>query len=90
MTGKNADPTAFSTNGGRWAAPGIEDGGFAILYTSLEENGAIAEVASYLALLTPVPRKSLRLHTLEVSISRALKVAEADFEALGGKLAACR
>ncbi len=82
-TGVNADPTAFSTNGGRWAAPEVEEGGFSILYTSLEAKGAIAEVASYLALLTPVPRKPLKLHSLDVSVDRALKIAEADFEALG-------
>jgi glycerophosphoryl diester phosphodiesterase len=82
-TGMNADPTAFSTNGGRWAAPEIEDGGFSILYTSLEGKGAVAEVASYLALLTPVPRKPLKLHTLGVSVDKALKVAVSDFEALG-------
>lgn len=82
-TGMNADPTAFSSTGGRWAAPEIEEGGFSILYTSLEAKGAIAEVASYLALLTPVPRKPLKLHTLDVSVEKALKVAVTDFEALG-------
>lgn len=82
-TGMNADPTAFSTTGGRWAAPEISEGGFSILYTSLMREGAIAEVASYLKLLTPVPRKPLKLHTLNVSVTKALKVAITDFETLG-------
>ena len=82
-TGMNADPTAPSTTGGRWAAPDISEGGFSILYTSLVREGAIAEVASYLKLLTPVPRKSLKLHTLGVSVEKALRVAVTDFEALG-------
>ena len=82
-TGMKADPTAFSASGGRWAAPEIEEGGFSILYTSLEAQGAIAEVASYLALLTPVPRKPLRLHRLDVSVEKALKIVVGDFDALG-------
>lgn len=82
-TGMNADPTAFSTTGGRWAAPEIDETGFSILYTSLVREGAIAEVASYLAMLTPVPRKSLKVHTLNVSVEKALKIAITDFKALG-------
>ena len=82
-TGANADPTAFSTTGGRWAAPEGFEGGFSILYTSLERNGAVAEVASYLSLLTPVPRKPLKVHELGVSVEKALKIVVADFPALG-------
>lgn len=33
-TGLKADPTAFSTNGGRWAPPDGTDGSCSILYTS--------------------------------------------------------
>ncbi len=53
------------------------------MYTSLEREGAIAEVASYLALLTPVPRKPLKVHTLDVSVEKALRIAVTNFHALG-------
>ncbi|WP_269584425.1 RES family NAD+ phosphorylase [Roseibium sp. Sym1] len=82
-TGLKSDPTAFSTNGGRWAPPDGNNGGCSILYTSLERNGALAEVASYLSLLTPVPQKSLALHTLEVAPQKTLRLAIGDFSKLG-------
>ncbi len=82
-TGTNADPTAFSTNGGRWAPADGADGGCSILYTSLQRNGAIAEVASYLSLLTPVPKKPLMLHTLEAAAQKTLRLAVGDFTKLG-------
>ena len=72
-TGQNADPTAFSSNGGRWAPPDGAEGGCSILYTSIERNGALAEVASYLSLLTPVPKKPLVVHTLDVAPEKALE-----------------
>lgn len=78
VTGAMADPTAPSTSGGRWAPPGIS-----VLYTSLLRDGAIAEVASYLVDLTPLPRKPLRVHRLEVSVERSLRLAWGTLEGLG-------
>ena len=83
VTGINADPTAFSYNGGRWAPPEAHEGGCSILYTSLAEQGAIAEVASYLSLLTPVPKKPLKVHTLSVSAKKVLKLGLGDFRKVG-------
>ena len=51
----NADPTAPSINGGRWAPPPSDEPGIFVLYTSFERDGAIAEMVSFLADLTPVP-----------------------------------
>ena len=68
----NADPTASSTSGGRWAPSSREDGWFPVLYTSLERDGAVAEVAAYLGLLDPVPRKPLMAHRLAVTTSTTL------------------
>ena len=82
-TGQNADPKAFSSNGGRWAPPDGAEGGCSILYTSTERNGALAEVASYLSLLTPVPTKPLVVHTLDVAPENALELAIGDFEGFG-------
>jgi hypothetical protein len=77
-TGLSVDPLAPSTNGGRWAPRGE----ISVLYTSLERNGAIAEVASYLALLRPRPRKRLAVHRLRVTASRTLRLIRADLARL--------
>ena len=83
VTGRSADPTAPSGNGGRWAFPSTADGGCSVLYTSVTENGAIAEVASYLALSSPRPSQPLHLHTLEVSARRVIRLSMDDLETLG-------
>lgn len=82
-TGVNADPTAFSTSGGRWAIPEESSGGFSILYTSFDRDGSIAEVASYLKLLTPIPLKPLKVSKLSISAERAIRVDESHFQSLG-------
>ena len=82
-TGLDADPTAFSSSGGRWAPPDGANGSCTILYTSVERDGALAEVASYLSLLTPVPKISLAVHKLEVAPHNTLKLAIGDFENFG-------
>lgn len=83
VTSKLADPIAFSQSGGRWAMDTDKEGGCPILYTSTMREGAIAEVASYFGLLTPVPQKSLKLNTLQVSLDKTLRLAVADFQSLG-------
>jgi hypothetical protein len=85
VTGQNSDPTAPTGNGGRWALPTASDGGCSVLYTCLDPEGAIAEVVSYLKVLTPMPKKPLHRHTLEISTHRTLKFAMADLEKLGVK-----
>jgi hypothetical protein len=82
VTAAGFDPTAFSTNGGRWAP--VSAGAYAVpvLYTSLEEEGAIAEVASYLALLSPPPAKPLMVHRLAITAKRVLTIGRDDFGAL--------
>ena len=47
-TGASADPLAFSVNGGRWAPPARDGADVPVLYTSMERDGALAEVVSYL------------------------------------------
>ena len=42
VTGVNADPLAFSSNGGRWAPPARDGVDVPVLYTSMERNGALA------------------------------------------------
>jgi RES domain-containing protein len=83
VTGASADPLASSVNGGRWA-PRANDSDVPILYTSLERDGALAEVVSYLAMLTPLPTsKPLKVSRLGVSTSQTLRLARVTLEQLG-------
>ena len=50
-----------------------------MLYTSIDPNRAIAEVASYLMMLTPVPSKPLLRGTLRVTTSKNFRIAKVDF-----------
>ena len=80
----DADPTAASISGGRWAPPGSGDVGVSVLYTSLESDGAMAEVASFLADFTPMPGpRPVRVTRLAVGAARTLCLARASLEALG-------
>ncbi len=55
-----------------------------VLYTSLERDGALAEVVSYLVLLTPMPKsRPLKVSCLGVSTAKALRLARVGLEALG-------
>jgi hypothetical protein len=77
-TSVTADPLAPSISGGRWA-PAAEYGiGISVLYTSLERNGALAEIVSYLVLLTPPPSKPLKVARMAVSTRRTLRLARAN------------
>jgi hypothetical protein len=57
--------------------------GVAVLYTSLEREGALAEISYRLGLLTPVPTKPIALHTLRVRARKAIRITRNEFAALG-------
>ncbi len=79
-----ADPTAPSISGGRWAPPPQRDPGVHVLYTSLERDGAIAEVASFLAQLTPIPgRRPIKVTRLAVTAARTMRLARTHLSELG-------
>lgn len=82
VTRLNADPTAFSTAGGRWAPPANVQP-VPTLYTSLEREGAIAEVVSYLAELSPRPTKPIMVHRLRVTASAVVRMPMAFLHQLG-------
>lgn len=77
-TRMNLDPTAYSTWGGRWAPK--DD--IPVLYTSLDTDGAIAEISHHWMMLTPRPTKPVMLHALDVSATQSLKLIRADLKAL--------
>ena len=83
-TGASADPLAFSVNGGRWGPPARDGSDLPVLYTSLARDGALAEVVSYLTLLTPLPlSRPLKVSRLGVSTSNTLRLARGSLKELG-------
>ena len=82
-----AEPTASSINGGRWAPPAQNGADVPVLYTSMERDGALAEVVSYLVELTPIPKRPLKLARIGVSTSQTLCLVRVDLEALGVDMA---
>ena len=73
------DPLAPSSRGGRWMVPDHVP----VLYTSMERDGAIAEVAFHLSQLTPRPSKPIEVHEIEASARKTLRLVEADLFLLG-------
>lgn len=70
------DPLQGSRSSSRWC-----NGDFDVLYTSLDRDGALAEIQSLLSLQPVFPSKlSFRVHKLTVSANATLRVA--DLEAL--------
>ena len=65
VTGESRDPTIFRAGGNRW-----DDGSFEVLYTSLDREGALAEIWFHLSRGQPVVPSKLRyvLHELEVRV----------------------
>ena len=83
VTHAKADATASSVNGGRWAPPPQDGVEVSVLYTSFERDGALSEVVSYLAELTPVPGpRPLKVSRLAVSTGRTLRLARANLKSL--------
>ncbi|RLJ16773.1 RES domain-containing protein [bacterium endosymbiont of Escarpia laminata] len=77
-TPRSVDPLAPSYNGGRWASTNS----CRVLYTSLERDGALAEVAFHWSQFTPPPSKPVTLHRLGVETERTLRLIYADLEQL--------
>lgn len=78
-TRRGLDPLLPSTSGGRWMPANTEP----VLYTSLERNGALAEIAYYWGQLTPPPSKPVLVHTLEVSVCKALVLSPLSLAEIG-------
>lgn len=78
-TRKNLDPVATSRSGGRWMPASVAS----VLYTSLERDGALAEISFHWSQWTPMPSKLACLHTLRVATHRTLHLIKADLSALG-------
>jgi hypothetical protein len=78
-TRRGLDPLMPSTSGGRWMPADTEP----VLYTSLERDGALAEIVYHWNRLTPPPSKPVLVHTLNVSVRRTLVLSPTSFTELG-------
>ena len=78
-TRKNLDPLATSRSGGRWMPASVAS----VLYTSMQREGALAEISFHWSQWTPMPSKLACLHTLRVATHRTLRLIKADLTALG-------
>ncbi len=77
-TRKDYDPLLASTRGGRWAP----SNGPEVLYTSLEREGALAEITFHWTQLTPMPKRPVALHTLAVGTTKTLHLIRSDLASL--------
>lgn len=78
-TRQNLDPTTPTSSGGRWSIKT----GTAVLYTSLERDGSLAEIAFHWGRMTPINTKPVLVHRLAVETQRTLRLARADLGKLG-------
>jgi hypothetical protein len=83
-TGVSIDPRAPSINGGRWSPRPSPDCDLSTLYTSFEREGALAELSSFLAALTPIPKaRPVKVTQIALSLSRVVTLDAATLTALG-------
>jgi hypothetical protein len=54
-----------------------------VLYTSLEREGALAELSYHWSQLTPLPSKPAMLHRLAVDTGKTLRLVRASLSHLG-------
>src|SRR5437016_4288778 len=78
-TRRGLDPLVPSTSGGRWMPADTEP----VLYTSLERDGALAEIVHHWSRLTPPPSKPVLVHTLEISVRKSLVLSPSSLAQLG-------
>lgn len=77
------DATKPTANGGRWAPRPRREPGFRVLYTSLDRNGAIAEVASFLLDQSPRPVLDLKVSSIRISASKSIELTIEQLVQLG-------
>lgn len=73
------DPLAASGSGGRWGP----SGGPNVLYTSLQREGALAEISYHWSQQNPRPSKPAAVHTLQVTSPTTLRLLRANIATLG-------
>lgn len=76
--GGKYDPTTPANVDGRWASPE----GPAVLYTSLEREGSLAEIAFHWGQFTPLIKRPAALYKLRLKTSKTLRLIRTDLESL--------
>lgn len=74
VTWATRDPLAGSSGGGRWSP----DNRFEVLYTSLDEDGALAEVYYHLSKAPVFASSNMLINTLRVSLEKVLRLSDED------------
>lgn len=64
-TRQNLDPVVTSRSSGRWMPADVAG----VLYTSMQWEGALAEISFHWSRFTPMPSKPATIHTLQVTDS---------------------
>ena len=78
------DPLRFSIHGGRWAIPASDThNGIPVLYTSLEKEGAISELAAWWTQQTPVPQIKMLVSEIKITASKVISLNKDDLAKLG-------
>lgn len=75
----NREPTAGSPGGGRWAPPNQ----FEVLYTSLDQDGAVAEVYNLLSRAPVMSSSNKTINCIELSLARVLRLDGEQLAQLG-------
>ncbi len=78
-TRRNLDPATPSTAGGRWSPAD----GPAVLYTSFQREGALAEISFHWAQFEPRPAKPALIHRLGVRSNRTLRLIRSSLDGFG-------
>jgi RES domain-containing protein len=75
---RSVDALTPSVSGGRWAPKDIS-----VLYTSLDREGALAELAFHWSLFNPLPSRPASLHRIALTTRKTLRFLRADLTSLG-------
>ncbi|MEX2124524.1 MAG: RES family NAD+ phosphorylase [Woeseia sp.] len=79
VTWASRDPLAANHGGGRWSP----DGRFEVLYTSLEADGALAEVYYHLSRAPVMSSSHMRLNQLNATLKNVLALTTEQLRELG-------
>jgi len=79
VTWASRDPIAGNAGGGRWSP----QDSFEVLYTSLEADGALAEIYYHLSRAPVFSSSQTKLHRLEVSLRNVLLLGDDELVRLG-------
>lgn len=79
VTWATRDPLAGSSSGGRWSP----DNAFEVLYSSLERDGALAEIYFHLSRAPVFSSSHMLINRIAVSLSNVLRLSVEQLQAIG-------